>query len=474
VRPLLVGAALGVVAFAAGSLILYESGGMLRAAGGLAATYAAALAAGLWAGAPGARRDAPPPTGRWIFAGVALGVAGLFASLWQGFGGQDRGEVVRAGALLLLVGLPVYAIGLLLPPLVAWERRGDVDPDDDGESPLSGSASTVATVLAGTAVGSALAGIVLLPLVAPGPLLLGTAAFLTFPLFFPRPTAVDDMDEEVLWEEETAFGSLRVTEIVYPGKRQPERRLYQGDEIESGELVRTGAPTFAYIASGERLLAEIAQPGQEYLFLGGGAYTLPRRVAERDASARITVVELDPEVTHVAQRFFGLRPELGIASVHGDARAVAARMPEKSFDRVFLDVYDGTEQVPYHLVTAEGLAVFARLLRPGGVLAINVIGVGEGEGERRFWSTVRTARESFPSMRLYFHLGRDYPERQNFLVVASPDGETRLPDVAGTFEEWPEAEWPSLPTTVFRDRYPSADERRAVEPERQRSAEQRR
>ncbi|HEU4457479.1 MAG TPA: fused MFS/spermidine synthase, partial [Longimicrobium sp.] len=337
-------------------------------------------------------------------------------------------------------------------------------------APQTGAASTVATVLAGTALGAALTGIVLLPAISPGPLLLGTAAFITFPLFFPRPTAVEEMDEEVLWEDETAFGTLRVTEIVYPGKRQPERRLYQGDEIESGELVRTGAPTFAYIAAGERLLAEIGEAGQSYLFLGGGAYTLPRRVAERDASARITVVELDPEVTRIAARFFGLRPELGITSVHGDARAVASRMPAGSFDRVFLDVYDGTEQVPYHLVTVEGLAVLARLLRPGGVLAVNVIGVAEGEGERRFWSTVRTAREAFASMRLYFHLGRDYPDRQNFLVVASPEPGARLPDTAGAFEEWPEAEWPNLPTTVFRDRFPTADERRAVEAERERSA----
>ena len=40
-------------------------------------------------------------------------------------------------------------------------------------------------------------------------------------------------------------------------------------------------------------------------------------VAEGDPSARITVVELDPEVTRVAYRFFGLRPEHGIATVHG-------------------------------------------------------------------------------------------------------------------------------------------------------------
>lgn len=63
-RAALAGLALGVVAFAAGSLILYEAQGVLPAAGGVAATFAAALAAGLWAArqllitAPAARRRA--------------------------------------------------------------------------------------------------------------------------------------------------------------------------------------------------------------------------------------------------------------------------------------------------------------------------------------------------------------------------------------------------------------------------------
>ncbi|HEX8674484.1 MAG TPA: hypothetical protein VF710_21470, partial [Longimicrobium sp.] len=67
-RAALVGVAAGITLFAAGSLILYEAGGALGAAGGLAATFAVALAAGMWAGAPGARGDAAP-TGRWLFAG---------------------------------------------------------------------------------------------------------------------------------------------------------------------------------------------------------------------------------------------------------------------------------------------------------------------------------------------------------------------------------------------------------------------
>jgi len=451
-RPFLVGVAVAVVAFAGGSLLLYEARGALPAAAGVLATFAAALAAGLWAGAPVDDPEAPPAA-RWIVLGIALGVAGVLATGWKAFEGERLGGAARALGLLFIVGVPSYAAGYLLPALAAWEGVQD-EGDDGGVDPGVNATETVTVVLAGVAVGAAACGLLLLPRFTPGTLLLAAAALVTFPVFYPHRARGTGTGRQVLMEEQTPFGSLRVVEIVYPGKRQPERRLYQNGEIESGELTRTGAPTFGYIAAGERLFGEMERPGLAYLFLGGGAYTLPRRIAERDPRARITVVELDPEVTRAAYRYFGLRPEHGVTSIHGDARLVAAELPDAAFDRVFVDVYDGTESVPYPLVTLEAMRGLARLLKPGGVVVVNVIGVAEGEGDRRFWSTVRTAREAFGAVRLYVHHGRDFPDRQNFLVAASPDASVGFPEAAGAFEGWPEAEWPRLPsTTVFRDRF---------------------
>jgi hypothetical protein len=377
------------------------------------------------------------------------------------------GGPARALGLLFVVGVPVYTVGYLLPGLLAWESASDEEEDGEVDPGVS-STTFVVALLGGLSVGAAVAGLVLLPRFAPGTLLLATAAVMAFPLAYPRRSRGATTERTVLMEEQTPFGTLQVVEIVYPGKRQPERRLYQNGEIESGELVRTGAPTFAYVAAAERFFGEMERPGLAYLCLGGGACTLPRRLAERDPQARITVVELDPEVTRAAYRWFGLRPEHGVHTIHGDARMVAQGLPDAAFDRLFVDVYDGTETTPYPLVTLEAMRGFARLLRPGGVLAMNVIGVAQGEGDRRFWSTVRTAREAFPEVRLYYHLSRDFPDRQNFLLVASPGGGVKFPDAAGTFERWPEAEWPRLSgVAVFRDRFADPPERRAaLSPER--------
>jgi hypothetical protein len=453
-RAALLGASVAITLFAAGSLILYEAGGALGAAGGLVATFAVALAAGVWAGAPGARGDVPP-SGRWIFAGVSLAVGGLFAIVWTVAGGERFGGPARAAALLLMVGLPVYAAGFLLPSLVAWERSvsaaaRDEDEEDDGDS-LGTVGTAAVAMLVGLAVGAALAGLILLPAVQPGPLLMVVGAVLTSPLLFPsQPRA--RTEERVLHEAETPFNVLRVTETVFAEGRQPELRLYQNDEIESGELARSGAPSFAYIAAAERWLAETGRPGMSYLCLGGGAYTLPRRVAEKDPAARVTVVERDPEVTRVAYRYFGLRPEHGIVSLHGDARFVAAGLPRASWDRVFLDVYDGTEMTPLHLASAEAMRELGALLRPGGLLLMNAIGVAGGPGAVRLWSTVHTVAEVFPRVAVYSHLGADYPDRQNFLLAAALDDGPAFPARAGMFDVWPRAEWPRLPgIAVFRD-----------------------
>jgi hypothetical protein len=456
VRAVLVGLALGVVATAGSALVLFRTEGALAASAATVATFAVALGAGLWAGVPPDEEEHVSLSSRWLFAGIAVGASGIFATVLGILNRLGRsGEALRVLGLLFLVALPVYAIGFLLPALIGW-AEGEEDPDDEGaESAARRALGTVTLgVLGGFAAGALVSGFVLIPRLDPGPLLLGAAALLTSPVLFPRAQRTGP-EERVVHQAETPYGTLRVVETTYAGERQPDRTLYQDDEIESGELVRSGAPTFAYVAAGERWLADVAGRGDAYLFLGGGAYTLPRRVAERDPAARITVVELDPEVTRVAYRWFGLRPEHGIVSVHGDARAAVDAWAEhgaEGWDRIYVDVYGGREALPHSLVTTEAFARLRALLRPGGTLAFNVIGTAEGEGSLRLWSTLRTACEVFPAAELYVHLGRDYPERQNFLLACAAEAEHRFPERAGSFERWPRAEWPRpAGAVVYRD-----------------------
>lgn len=465
VRAALVGTALGMLAFVGGGLLLTPGAELLSGAAGLVATLMVALAAGLWVGAPAASGDPASIGVRWLGAGIAIGVAGGFATLWRVLPQVSEGVLGRSLAFVLLLGAPVYALAIVIPSLLALAEEGgaeDAEGDEgDEEGSGWGAAGRVAIgVLGGVALGAVLAAVVLVSIVNPGPLLLGLGALVIVPALFSRERPVVQ-GERFLFEEETPFHTLRVMEVHRP-ERQPERRLFVDDEEESAELVRSGAPTLDYISAAEHYLASTTPPGASYLCLGGGAYTLPRRIAERDPGARLVTVELDPAVTRVAYRYFGLRSEHRVTSLHGDARAWVERVGEAEYDRVFVDVYDGREALPYTLITVEGLSAMARALAPGGQLVMNTIGVTDGEGALRFWSTVRTVTEVFPSVALYLHRGRDFPDRQNVLVVASAEREAPFGPRAGHFERLPRDGWPVEESAiVFRDRFPAAAEREA-------------
>ena len=444
------GVALGSVGLAGGSMVLFRSGGLLLATAGLIASISVALLVGMWASAPAMEQDDPSVRERWLTALLSVALAGAYATFLQLNDAVAAGALGRVSALLLLAALPAYSLGLALPVLLGWGRSRveAITGEAVGESVAS---YLTAGVLSGAAVGVVGTGFLLLQGVAAGPALLGAAAVLMAPLL--RHSRVEPLSsEQLLHEVDTPYHTLRVTEVVHPGDRQPERRLYLGGEEESGELVRSGAPTLAYIAAAEAWLAERPARGGEYLFLGGGAYTLPRRVAERDPSARVTVVELDPEVTATAYSFFGLRPHHGIRSVHGDARAYLEGAGDERFDRIYVDVYGGQESLPPALITLEAFHAMRERLRPDGLIAINVIGTTHGLESTRFWSMVETFSTVFEARALYLHLGQDFPQRQNALLAGAADPATDLPEKAGLFDRWRSEEWPATRgATVLRD-----------------------
>ncbi|MEX2583169.1 MAG: fused MFS/spermidine synthase [Gemmatimonadota bacterium] len=455
-RAALTGAAAGVLGVAGSAFVLAQTGPGTVNAAVLVATILLAFAVGVWAGAPDATGEDLPMRERWVGAAAATAVAGAFTTfsiLYQQF---YPGPWWRIAGLLIVVALPFYVLGLLVPVLLTWSERYAERESD--ESAWGGLGPLVIGGLGAAAVASLFAGFLILPRLTPGTLLMAMAVLLLIPNFIADPAAAPSRENE-LYRTVTPYGSLQVTEVVYPGERQPERRLYLNGEEESGQLARSGSPTLAYIAAAESWLAEITPPGGSYLFLGGGGYTLPRRIVERDSRASATVVELDPEVTRIAERFFGLRRQASITPIHGDARAFLEREGAATFDRIYVDVYAGREALPHSMVTREAAESIARRLAPRGIAALNLIGDVVGEERRQIWSVVRTFAEVFPSVVLYTHLGRDFPERQNLLLALSSEPDREFPTTAGLFDRWPRGEWPSMEgTTVFTDLEPTRRE----------------
>lgn len=104
--------------------------------------------------------------------------------------------------------------------------------------------------------------------------------------------------------------------------------------------------------------------------LGGG--TLPRALAELLPDTRIDIVEIDPAVVSIAERFFDFQAGENTSVFVRDARVFTRRALRRGqrYDLILLDTFEG-DYIPEHLMTLEYLRETRQLLAPDGVLAAN-------------------------------------------------------------------------------------------------------
>jgi len=108
------------------------------------------------------------------------------------------------------------------------------------------------------------------------------------------------------------------------------------------------------------------------LHIGGGGFTLPRYLSATRPGSTNRVLELDGELVALDEAKLGVRrgPDLDIWV--GDARIGLADQPSGAYDVVIGDAF-GHLVVPWHLTTRELVADVKRVLKPGGVYALNII-----------------------------------------------------------------------------------------------------
>ncbi|AGL14356.1 fused MFS/spermidine synthase [Actinoplanes sp. N902-109] len=108
------------------------------------------------------------------------------------------------------------------------------------------------------------------------------------------------------------------------------------------------------------------------LHLGGGGFTVPEYVAATRPGSSQLVLELDGGLVDLDKRELGLTTGPDLRVRIGDARIGLAAQPDTGYDLVVGDAF-GHLVVPWHLATREMAADIARVLRPAGVYAQNVI-----------------------------------------------------------------------------------------------------
>ena len=213
--------------------------------------------------------------------------------------------------------------------------------------------------------------------------------------------------ERVLYEKASAYNNiivaedesgLRVLRFEHGGARQT--------------IAKPGDPTylgFAYTRVAFIGLA-LAEEPRRIMIVGLGGGTMPMFLRHYYPNATIDVVDIDPDVVHVAKEYFGFREDAALRAHVGDGRKFVESVKEP-YDVVFLDAF-GTRNVPPHLTTLEFMRAVRRSVRSTGVVVGNIWG---RPANPLYDSMVRTYQEVFDELFIL-----DVPGTTNKILLALP------------------------------------------------------
>ena len=231
--------------------------------------------------------------------------------------------------------------------------------------------------------------------------------------------------ESDLCLEETRYYCVRIR----AARDDPQARVLRLDTlshsyVDLDDRTRLG---FRYQRVVSSVIDARHPPGAalDVLHVGGGGYAFPRFVAATRPGSSNRVLELDEGLLGIASSYLDLTPGAVSASA-GDARTGLAEEPAGAYDVVVADTF-GSLDPPWHLATSETAEAVRRVLRPGGVYAVNIVDAGRRRFVRAEVATLQTVFDHVvvieaPPAR------NERPE--NTVIVASDEPTEPRPDPA--------------------------------------------
>jgi spermidine synthase len=282
-------------------------------------------------------------------------------------------------AALLLFAPPVILLGMVTPFAI---RLATTDVDAAGVT--AGRIFALST--AGSILGTFIPALLTIPLIGTQRTLLGAAtivalaaatllrrrwllAALALALLLALPPGLVKPGLGVIYERESRYQFI---EVVQQGSgASVVRYLY----LNEGYAVHSVWRPDAVFTGGEwdmflTLPPLLGRPAGSALMLGNAGGTTARAFGVLYPQVAFDGVELDPQVTATARRFFGLNDNPRLTVYTADARPFL-QATNKRYDLIMVDAYR-QPYVPFYLATREFFALCRRHLTPGGVVALNV------------------------------------------------------------------------------------------------------
>jgi spermidine synthase len=193
------------------------------------------------------------------------------------------------------------------------------------------------------------------------------------------------------------------------------------------------------------------------VFAGGGGFTLPRWLDATRPGSQARVLEVDGELVDFDEERLGLRTSPALQVSVGDARIGMLDVATGSADVVVGDAFS-YYNVPWHLTTREWVEEVKRVLKPGGLYALNVIDLAPLDLQA---AETATLLDVFDHVRMVTFGAAEHPFGGNAVLLAS---DRAIPEAATTENKFTttlsarEVKSFAAHAQILRDDYAPADQ----------------
>lgn len=382
-----------------------------------------------------------------VTSGLVMNLLVLLSKFVFPFAGQLL--PITLGPLILsrfFFFLPAFMLGVDSPFVIKLLTRVG---DDNHNGAIVGSTFFWSTL--GSIVGSLASGFLLIPLAGLELTLVGTATALSLLAYIAHFALRTDSDSffasqnyrflllvvlsilvasitfrttppymhagKLLHQSDGLYSQIEVREYSFSPDRV-FRVLHR--EVNSSSAIELGTTTqpFQYT---DYVRAYNAFPfeAKTALFIGGGAYTMPRTLLLEDPGIIIDVVEIEPSLFPLAQQYFELPVTDRLTNHPLDARVFLNRS-QKKYDLIFVDAFQSGLFIPPHLSTAEFFDSVKDSLNQNGLVIVNIIGQSDHRQATFDGSIIKTINSVYPNMAIY-SASDQIAGLQNFVILARQD-----------------------------------------------------
>ena len=234
-----------------------------------------------------------------------------------------------------------------------------------------------------------------------------------------------------LYDIDTEYSRIQVFQTVDPKNgRKFQAMAIDPYFVQSAIYLDGDDPVFEY-SRYYHLVAHFKPDHKRTLMIGGAGFTFPREYLRTYPDAQMDVVEIDPQMTAIARRFFRLQDDPRLTITHQDGRTFLNSAETGKYDAVMMDAFSSLFSVPYQLTTLEAVQQIDRVLTDDSVVIFNLGSAIKGPASHFLQAEFATYKKVFPQVFL-FKVTPDRPDDdlQNLIIVASKSSPPVLGGVA--------------------------------------------